>query len=188
VKNTLRIGSVSTGTLRLEDLIPAVLDVLEPLRLSRKDRATVRTIRALATRGDYAMGALDDGPDDRTDTDEDFAALCEIADFHCPAFCYFGAHEGDGADIGVWIDVEGLRAAVLDGDVVASDLSPSEMRDFARVLDRNPDSRHTNVGVHIRERWAKAQKAEYFHYLNDHGNISLYRRVGNRFLIEWEVV
>lgn len=97
---TLRIGTVSAGTMRPEDLIPALLDAAEGLRLSKADRARVKTIRQSFER----CGDNGDDYNDSVGAQEDVDELFNILGEHCPPFCYFGAHEGDGADAKRQID------------------------------------------------------------------------------------
>jgi hypothetical protein len=81
-----QLGSISTGTLRTEDLIPAFRAALE------------------AT-GNQGALALHEAPVDERDE----LATLEIAlQEACPPFVYFGAHPGDGADFGFWPDMESL--------------------------------------------------------------------------------
>lgn len=105
-----RIGVVSEGTLRDEDLISAFageLDYyLKHLRLSRDQRARFAKLVRIA--GNDANEGLFDSEFVNTLQD----ALGEIA----PPYCYFGAAEGDGACFGFWpldaddIDLPQLRA------------------------------------------------------------------------------
>jgi hypothetical protein len=82
-----QLGSISTGTLRTEDLIPAFRAALE------------------AT-GNQGTLALHETPVDERDE----LATLEIAlQEACPPFVYFGAHPGDGADFGFWPDMESLN-------------------------------------------------------------------------------
>lgn len=86
------IGSVSSGTMRYEDLIPAFMSVL---REYSPERA--------ASMEGWEPQPLEDGdyPDAEATSifvDALFDDLNEIA----PEGCYFGASEGDGADYGFW--------------------------------------------------------------------------------------
>jgi len=88
-----KLGSISTGTLRTEDLIP-------------KFRNT------LAATGNFGSLALHEPPSDERD---ELAALEIALQEMCPPFVYFGTLEGDGADFGFWPDMDGLRDATGDG-------------------------------------------------------------------------
>lgn len=110
------IGSVSSGTMRSEDLIPEFMSVLKSLDRERYDR--------IAT--DYADVIDGDGDDDDDDDDGEQADYCLEALFDAlndaaPPFMYFGAHEGDGADYGFWVSWDAIEDAVRDGDIVKVD-------------------------------------------------------------------
>jgi hypothetical protein len=88
-------GTVSSGTMREQDLIPRFLEVLD-------EHAPAKAKELL----DLYPNTLEN-LDDEDDSDEFargmllsdlFEALNEIA----PEGHYFGAHEGDGADYGFW--------------------------------------------------------------------------------------
>lgn len=88
-------GSVSTGTLRNEDLIPRFLEVL--------DRYAPAKAKELLDLYPNTLENLDD-----EDDADDFARgmllhdLFEALDEIAPEGYSFGAHEGDGADFGFW--------------------------------------------------------------------------------------
>ena len=94
--STLPLGTVSDATLRLEDLIPAVLGALSTIRLTKGERITCHAIAATSEH------ASEDAPYWAEDAHEDYETLCTIAESHVPDYCYFGSIEGDGACIGVW--------------------------------------------------------------------------------------
>jgi hypothetical protein len=91
------IGSISSGTMRNEDLIPVFTDELEYLAKvnHHKDHLElIKTIRLAMQTKDYyeTEGAM-------YDLESLFDTLYEYA---LPYF-YFGAHPGDGADYGYWL-------------------------------------------------------------------------------------
>ena len=89
-----QLGSVSTGTLRTEDLIPAFRN-------------------ALAATGNSGSLALHEPPVD----DRDELATLEIAlQEACPPFVYFGSLEGDGADFGFWVDHADVLELMLNAE------------------------------------------------------------------------
>lgn len=105
------IGSVSSDTMRAEDLIPCFLDVLEQFDKARAD----------GIREEYS-GLLERlGTDDATEEDADEASmllnetLFDALNDYAPPYFYFGSHPGDGADYGFWLsenafeDFDGLR-------------------------------------------------------------------------------
>lgn len=106
-QRTAEIGSVSSGTMRYEDLIVAFADELE--EIASEDYATfiaveenaraLRIARRATSRGASLAGASDKVRDLLTWALEDlFNALAD----HAPEGCYFGASEGDGSDYGFW--------------------------------------------------------------------------------------
>ena len=88
-----QLGSISTGTLRTEDLLPAFVSALEALG-----------------------GAIDTGDwNDPEQATWDMEALTDALQTLCPPFVYFGTLEGDGSDFGFWPDMDGLRDATGNG-------------------------------------------------------------------------
>jgi len=107
LNTTFPIGSISSGTLRPEDLIPAFASALEP--------GSELQVRADAfdfeTAGSEEAGWL---------LEELYEALEERA----PDYCYFGAHPDDWADFGFWISFDTIKEDIATGDLLQiSDLS-----------------------------------------------------------------
>lgn len=95
------IGSISSGTMRAEDLIPEFLAVLEsqkPLRHAHK--ALAKSITA-------AMES--DGYFDSEESHDDLGALFTALDEYAPEYFYFGGHPGNGADYGFWLSEDFLE-------------------------------------------------------------------------------
>jgi len=91
----VNIGTISRGTMRNEDLIPAFARLLDDLR----DPANLA--HAAIVKESYEMIEHDllDSEDAAWMLNEGlFDALNEYA----PEDCYFGAIEGDGSDFGFW--------------------------------------------------------------------------------------
>lgn len=119
IKHHAKIGSISHGTMRTEDLLPLFARELETLARINKVRhlhasllhSAQRIERARDWDGAEAISTLD--------------ALCEALDDYAPMYCRFGAHEGDGSDYGFWPpDGEELENMVReDYGIVVSDLS-----------------------------------------------------------------
>jgi len=94
------LGSISSGTLRTEDLLDAFAFELE--YQIQRDEALYLTpsIR------DALLKCVADAKE-ITDFDSDEAAdmvneLIDQLNEYAPPYCYFGAHFGDGADFGFW--------------------------------------------------------------------------------------
>jgi len=122
-----QLGSVSTGTLRTEDLIPAFMSALDRLGkelpgdlecLSRLEYIDVTTIPQIADN----VSVIDDD-DDYWNSEEagwDMESLTQALEECCPPFVYFGAIEGDGADFGFWPDIETIQEIVNIAECDAS--------------------------------------------------------------------
>jgi hypothetical protein len=93
-------GTVSHGTMRPQDLIPAFLDVardIAPDAYAQMMFAGFPPIPAYV---------VDEGDASDWWRGEDCAALLEslfeLLNEHAPEGYYFGAHPGDGSDFGFW--------------------------------------------------------------------------------------
>jgi hypothetical protein len=185
-----QLGSVSSGTMRPEDLIPAFLDVADGLRLSKADRAEADQIRKRyehASEADPGGQDVEDaGTEDGSDywtgdgatcADEDMTVLFDLLERYAPPYAYFGAHEGDGADYGFWPSMESLEDAVREGEVWAS--------------EHCPDPRHATpcrrdcFACEDCSKVACPESAHYYRVVSDHGNVSLYYRNGREV---WGIV
>lgn len=83
------IGSISSGTMRSEDLIPDFAWVLNQLADGKEH---IRLI--------WEAGEITDF--DSEYADEILSELMDALNEYAPPYCYFGSHEGDGADYGFW--------------------------------------------------------------------------------------
>jgi hypothetical protein len=137
------------------DLIPAFLDVADSLRLSKADRATVRDIAKRLNADNYY---------DSDDSADDCSDLFDLLGNYCPAYTYFGAHEGDGADYGVWVSFESLEDDARNGGSIYK-------------INAGEDFPKPNTTI-----------ADYLMVVTDHGNVTLYRKAGNRWIEEWSCV
>ena len=96
-----QLGSISTGTLRPEDLLPAFADAAESL-------CGDMAVRAVSTARIYLE------PDAIVEDEQMQTCLEELRcllDDACPPFIYFGSLPGDGADFGFWPDLEAIDAS-----------------------------------------------------------------------------
>lgn len=132
-------GSMSSGTMRPEDLIPVFGEALEWLA-----NGTNPDHAALAEQAsDYDRELITEETQDEDDLlHELFEALQEYA----PAYAYFGASEGDGADYGYWLSPDFEHE--FEGAKISD---PAE-------LDSLPDVDREAL------------------FVNDHGNMTLYAR------------
>ena len=125
-RKSIKLGSISAGTWRMEDLLPAFTNVLERLDGSHE----------LIQEADAFIADWDLGREVGEElVDKLQAALNEF----CPPFIYFGAHKDDPTDFGFWLDYAALEAAMkhkyvdevsvnvcLHGNIGVSDLYTGE--------------------------------------------------------------
>jgi hypothetical protein len=128
------IGTVIEGTHRHADIAAAFGELLARLTAGTDEHSSlVVDCKRIARMGDMA--------DDADDVvAEVMDALCDYA----PPYCYFGAHEGDGADYGFRPSIESVMDDVRMGEI-------AQVADPADV----PES-----GCAV--------------FVNDRGNVSLY--------------
>ena len=155
------MGSISSGTMRGEDLIPEFLWELHGLAKTHGkhvDKATRRGHLRLCREIQGRINNEHNYYSNSDATDYDLESLFDALGEYAGPYFYFGAHPGDGADYGFWLsdtfgdyDFEGLKV---------SDLSEVP-KDYAGEI------------LHI----------------NDHGNMSLYNKARTQEPREiWAVV
>lgn len=120
------IGSVSSATHRLEDLIPAYRDALVRLAEKAKQLEQLDMIAAINAKLQKADEDDEDNYFESEDATFDLEGLTEALESYAPPFCYFGAHQGDGADFGFWWDQEAFDRGVSDGEVLKVDELPDQ--------------------------------------------------------------
>jgi DNA repair protein RadC len=129
-------GSVISGTLRPQDLIPAFLDVLRDVAPAHDEQIT-----AAAFPLPPAFALEDDTSDWWTSEQATdlLAELLDLLDEHAPDGHYFGAHPGDGADYGFWpIDDDAETDSLLRSLTSISDIE-SESATAYRVKSASSD-------------------------------------------------
>jgi len=140
--NYLPIGSISSGTMRSEDLLPDFLYML-----GQMDRKLADEFEA-----EYGLADCDE-VDDET-ADEAVSALFDILGEYCPPYCYFGAHEGDGADFGCWVSWDSLED--FDGLKVSdtSEVPEDYTGEVLHVNDRGNTTLYAATPGSLREIWS----------------------------------
>jgi hypothetical protein len=169
------MGSVSSGTMRPEDLIPTFTSELDYAArnygdVKRKERqAHVKLAIAIDKRSeaeDYY-----ESKDAEWDLDALFDALGEYA---APYF-YFGSHPGDGADYGYWLS-EGW-----DDDFV-TDMSVLSETDWRNGMGQQPSIKVNDLAEV--PKWYRGEVT----VVNDHGNCTLYVKTSRTLREVWAVV
>lgn len=122
------IGSISSATMRPEDLIPAFCSELRYLGHRSKELTKIEKRYNTAINGEF-------GENDAYFQDEvsswDLDSLFDMLDTHALPYMYFGAHAGNGSDYGFWVidgleyDFDGLK--VSDTGDVPSDYTGDVM-------------------------------------------------------------
>jgi len=99
IRHYASLGSVSTGTLRTEDLLRAFADDLEDhVRANRGCHGLgLAAKRKLIREARIASECYE-----AAEADEVLEQIQEALAEFAPPYCYFGAHVGDGADFGFW--------------------------------------------------------------------------------------
>ena len=173
VARTPRIGSVSHGTLRADDLIPTFLDTLERLggsdAVSAACRDAVFPSHINVPEGpapNYGYTWSDaESPETRAylesdDAADDIRQLVDALNALAPDYTYFGTHEGDASDYGYWPSWDSIES---DSITVAEYLKDPEGSTWGilRVSDL-AELPWSYVGAVL--------------LVNDHGNATCYSR------------
>lgn len=157
---TLPIGTISEGTLRTEDLITSLLWALEQIKLTRTERDTVSRIRRESNRAESVEPEAGE-PEPVTYFETEAAAF----------------------------DLEELQTIASDHCPEYCDFGSSE-GDGARIgVWPSLDSVDADGIERVAEMpTANAFAPYYVLQVSDHGNATLCRRAGNRWIEVWSVV
>ena len=159
-----QLGSISTGTLRQQDLLSAFAQTLSSLE-STKFYAEVGPDSLELYHGSELVRqapAMLDALDNTTAVSNPYVAeyldwLTDALQGYCPPFVYFGTLEGDGADFGFWVDMPSIT---------------EEMRNYPENYDTTSgEVALTDDGVIVQ--------------VNDHGNVTVMDMERN---VLWSVV
>lgn len=146
------IGSISSGTLRTEDLLSAFLSKYEELASKRAYQRLRREYKEFFKEYDKIEDF--DGLSDHSKEEASWLlneTLVESLNELAGPFFHFGAHEGDGADFGFWFSDEAFQDARVNGEVMVI----NDLADF-------PTKSRIPVGT------------EYIALITDHDNVTLY--------------
>ena len=144
-KQKAQFGSISHGTMRVEDLIPDFAYELRRLRgsLPRDLANDIRKCES-AWVNDEAYES----------EDEVLESLFDELNNYAPPYAYFGAHPGDGSDYGFWLsesmqeDFDGLQ--VSDTGEVPRDYKGEVLH----INDHGNMSLYAAVNGKLREVWS----------------------------------
>src|SRR6476469_2605483 len=115
MKQYAQLGTLSHGTLRNEDLIPAFAEEIE--RLAKANDILPSYADVLAE----AAGIQDYDSEEAT---EIVHVLMEMLNDFAPRYTTFSSHEGDGSDFGYWICWQCIEEAKQDGELPYGDDLP----------------------------------------------------------------
>jgi hypothetical protein len=173
------MGSISSGTMRPEDLIPIFTSELGSLARQSGTQVSatcrrqhLKLVKAIESRieDEREFEDSDLGVDGCADDDMD--SLFDALGCYCAPYFYFGAHPGDGADYGFWLS-EDWDDEFADGLKLRSDQREWLNYTKARVYDL------AEVPA-----WFRGEVA----VITDHGNVTLYVKTSRGLREIWSVV
>ena len=126
-----RIGSISHGTMRLEDLIPDFLSELADLALANKNKEHLKRVKEIE------KDLKKDKYFSTENADFDLDDLFDMLNEYAPPYFYFGGHSGDGSDYGFWL-IDNLNQEIKDsGGLVVEDTGDIPKKFEGEVLQIN---------------------------------------------------
>lgn len=145
-RETLAVGSWSSGTLRSEDWAETLIYMAETVgidnRNSDKIAALVESLAHMDESDEHECADSSDCPAEWiSDAIND---AIDVLQEYAPVYCYVGSADGDGAALGVWLSDDALDEAIRNGE-----------RIDAETVVNHEDG----VRIHV----------------SDHGNVSVYR-------------
>lgn len=156
---TATFGSISTGTLRAADLIDTFSSELSALMPEDAASHVDLCANADAWLERNAEDGAESEPDHLENGDELVCDLIDALQEYAPAYGYFGAHPGDGADFGFWLSEDWQQDATDNGALEVEDTSDVPADYCGEV-------------VHV----------------NDHGNATLYLANNGALSEVWSIV
>jgi hypothetical protein len=134
--NKVELGSIISGTMLPEDLIPAFVD--EILRIDSENGVALEIQEKMNNDEDYfeSEDAIYDLNESLFDELND---LCDIP------YSYFGSHPGDGADYGFWANVEQVSDDLRYGELKNVD----DLEDDFLAVQINDHGNMTLMRCHI---------------------------------------
>lgn len=133
-------GSISHGTMRPQDVLPALLDALREYDEDAYSQC-LNLIPAHAAEDEYAEWWVEEAPGH---VESLFDSLNDCA----PSGLYFGGHPGDGSDYGFWMSEEDAsELAQLEEDAGYN----TDREDAGRAIQEDP------LSVEVRSGWASSK-------------------------------
>lgn len=162
------MGSISSGTMRPEDLIPSMMETLddivselsspgsttEPPEQTQARKQEVSRLHDLL--GEIEERMLQEDYWEGEDPYWDYETLQDELSAYALPYFYFGSHPGDGADYGFWFCEESFQDDCRNDTILKLDAG-----------DEWPEDE-------LRERREAGVAPDYVAYVNDHGNVSLW--------------
>ena len=179
------MGSVSSATMRPEDLIPTFAAELvwrarhDKHVSSKTRRAHVKLVNEIYRRIEDEREFADDDLGIDGAADDDLDILFDALDAYSAPYFYFGSHPGDGSDYGYWLseswdeDFESMK----DGDIWRHGKLAPIYRDDV------PDKIKVDDLSEVPS-WFRGEVA----VANDHGNVALYVKTSRGMREIWSVV
>ena len=164
--HSARIGSISHGTLRTNDLLGTFMGELESLAflsgeyLSQNHEARDRFANLVGEAQDCFDEDGEEIDEEKYDVAEELVneTLPDALQEFAPPYCYFGAHPGDGSDFGFWpCEIEDIKEQVEFSSTTSQECPPDDF------------------------------EGEWLH-INDHGNCTLYVRNDGDDKEIWSIV
>lgn len=121
-----KLGTVSHGTLRTQDLIKAFANELVGLGVVLSDTHKEEIEYVLTTYTEGREYSFNEGVPEFV-----LYELIEELERAAPLYCYFGTTEGDGSDFGFWVDHDAVQDAIDNYDVPAFGTDFSSLTDHA---------------------------------------------------------
>ena len=129
-----RIGSISTDTLRNEDLYDAFIYEYQRLDLDAANNFE----------NDYALDTDEEGFYESENCADAIMELSDRLEEYAPPYCYFGAHDGDGADFGFWPAYERIEELFREASPICGDSNRRVHADDGIIIEC---SDHGNVTI-----------------------------------------
>ena len=148
-----QLGSISTGTLRTQDLIPAFTYKMGELTHDPVSNTSKYPTEAMAKLWDEAIHLIGTDqwwtldPED-SGVDDLLNDLTDALDELCPPFVYFGTLEGDGADFGFWADqnaIDDFISEAIEADLITITNTGDEYANGTYIVHLAHDTENVTV-------------------------------------------